>query len=56
MGNVASRNATQWNFGPTPNGCSYLQDNLSVITTTNGFGYRPDDYADLYTSASPVII
>jgi hypothetical protein len=56
MGNVASRNATQWNYGPTPNGCSYLQDNLSVITTTNGFGYRPDDYADLYTSASPITI
>jgi hypothetical protein len=56
MGNVASRNATQWNFGPTPNGCTFLQDNLSIITTTNGFGYRPDDYADLYTSASPVII
>jgi len=56
MGNVASRNATQWNFGPTPNGCSYLQDNLSVITTTNGFGYRPDDYADLYTNASPITI
>jgi hypothetical protein len=56
MGNVASRNATQWNFGPTPNGCAFLQDNLSIITTTNGFGYRPDDYADLYTSASPVVI
>jgi hypothetical protein len=56
MGNVASRNTTQWNFGPTPNGCSYRQDNLSVITTTNGFGYRPDDYADLYTNASPMII
>jgi hypothetical protein len=56
MGNVASRNTTQWNFGPTPNGCSYLQDNLGVITTTNGFGYRPDDYADLYTNASPITI
>ena len=56
MGNVASRNATQWNYGPTPNGCSYLQDNLSVITTNNGFGYRPDDFADLYISASPVTI
>lgn len=56
MGNVASRNTTQWNFGPTPNGCAFLQDNLSIITTANGFGYRPDDYADLYTNASPVII
>ena len=56
MGNVGSRNTTQWNFGPTPNGCAFLQDNLSIITSTNGFGYRPDDYADLYTGASPVII
>lgn len=56
MGNVASRNATQWNNGPTPNGCTFLQDNLSIITTTNGFGYRPDDYADLNLSASPITI
>ncbi len=56
MGNVASRNATQWNFGPTPNGCTFLQDNLKVITSKNGFTFRPDDFADLYTSASPVII
>jgi len=56
MGNVASRNATQWNYGPTPYGCSQVQDNLSTITSSNGFGYRPDDYADLYTSASPVLI
>jgi hypothetical protein len=52
MGNVASKNATQWNYGPTPNGCNVQQDNLNIITTTNGFGYRPDDHADLYTSAS----
>jgi hypothetical protein len=52
MGSVANRNITQWNFGATPNGCSILQDNLKVITANNGFGYRPDDHADLYTSAS----
>lgn len=52
MGNVASRNTTQWNFGATPNGCNYTQDNLKVITANNGFGYRPDDHADLYTNAS----
>lgn len=44
MGNGAGRNVTQWNFGPTPNGCTSLQDNLKVITTNNGFGYRADDY------------
>ena len=56
MGNVATRNATQWNYGPTPYGCSQVQDNLSTITSSNGFGYRPDDHADLYSNASPVII
>jgi len=56
MGNVASKNVTQWNYGATPNGCNYLQDNLSVITTTNGFGYRTDDHADLLKSATAVSI
>jgi hypothetical protein len=56
MGNVASKNLTQWNFGPTPNGCSFLQDNLSIITTTNGFGYRPDDFGDLYTTANVMTV
>ena len=54
MGNVASKNLTQWNFGPTPNGCSFLQDNLSIITTTNGFAYRPDDFGDIYSTAGIV--
>jgi len=54
MGNVASKNLTQWNFGPTPNGCSFLQDNLSIITSTNGFTYRPDDFGDIYSTAGVV--
>lgn len=54
MGNVASKNLTQWNFGPTPNGCSFLQDNLSIITTKNGFTYRPDDFGDFYSTAGIV--
>jgi hypothetical protein len=54
MGNVASKNVTQWNYGATPNGCTYLQDNLSVITTTNGFGYRTDDHADILKSATAI--
>lgn len=51
MGNAASRTLTQWNFGPTPNGCTIKQDNLNIITTKNGFGYRPDDAADTYINA-----
>jgi hypothetical protein len=35
-----------WNNGPTPYGCSNVQDNISIITTQNGFGFRKDDFAD----------
>jgi hypothetical protein len=44
MGNSLSRNFTNWNDGPTPYGCTNLQDNLTIIATQNGFGYRTDDY------------
>ena len=46
MGNSLNRNFSNWNDGPTPYGCTNVQDNLTIITTQNGFGYRTDDYAD----------
>lgn len=46
MGNSYYRNMSGWNNGPTPYGCSNKQDNLSIITTLNGFTYRKDDYSD----------
>ncbi len=46
MGNSYYRNMTGWNDGPTPFGCANTQDNLTIITTSNGFGYRMDDYTD----------
>lgn len=46
MGNSYYRNMTGWNDGPTPFGCANTQDNLTIITNSNGFGYRIDDYAD----------
>ena len=46
MGNSYYRNMSGWNNGPTPYGCSNIQDNLSIITSQNGFTYRTDDYAD----------
>ncbi len=46
MGNSYSRNMTGWNDGATPYGCANTQDNLSIITSTNGFGYRTDDFSD----------
>ncbi len=54
MGNVASRNMTQWNYGATPNGCNFKQDNLNIISTSNGFDYRPDDYGDIYNNSGVV--
>ncbi|RYY68973.1 MAG: hypothetical protein EOO13_10830, partial [Chitinophagaceae bacterium] len=46
MGNSYNRNMTGWNDGPTPYGCANTQDNLTIITTQNGFTYRTDDYSD----------
>ena len=46
MGNSYYRNMTNWNNGPTPDMCTATQDNLSIITTQNGFGYRPDDFGE----------
>ncbi|MDQ2720482.1 MAG: T9SS type A sorting domain-containing protein [Bacteroidota bacterium] len=46
MGNSYGRNLSGWNNGPTPNGCTADQDNLSIITSKNGFSYRDDDHSD----------
>ena len=55
MGNSYYKNLTGWNNGPTPNGCNAAQDNLSIITTQNGFTYKTDDYSDS-PSSNPAII
>jgi hypothetical protein len=46
MGNSYARNMTGWNVGPTPYDCATAQDNISIIISSNGFGYRADDYAE----------
>jgi len=46
MGNSYGKNVSGWNNGPTPTGCTNDQDNLSIITSKNGFTYRTDDYGD----------
>jgi hypothetical protein len=46
MGNSQNKNFSNWNNGPTPDGCIYVEDNLTIITTLNGFGYRTDDYTE----------
>jgi hypothetical protein len=52
MGNSLSRNFSNWNNGPTPYGCTNLQDNLTIISTQNGFGYRTDDYNETLNSST----
>lgn len=54
MGVGYYRNFTLWNNGPTPYGCSSLQNDLAVITTNNGFGYRADDYPSTIGTALPI--
>ncbi|HRI23978.1 MAG TPA: T9SS type A sorting domain-containing protein, partial [Ferruginibacter sp.] len=46
MGNSYYKNMSNWNNGPTPYGCTAVQDNLSIITSQNGFGYRADDFGE----------
>jgi hypothetical protein len=46
MGNSYYRNLSGWNNGPTPYGCTSDQDNLSIITSRNGFTYRADDHSN----------
>ncbi len=47
MGKAYNKNMTCWNNGPIPTNCTTLQDNLSIITTQNGFTYRADEYEDI---------
>lgn len=55
MGNSYYRNLSGWNNGPTPSGCLADQDNLSIITSYNGFSYRGDDHGDDMTSPSEMV-
>ena len=55
MGNSYYKNMTGWNFGPTPNGCASIQDNLTIISSQNGFTYRTDDYVETMNAATTVL-
>lgn len=56
MGVGYYRNMTLWNNGPNPYGCTNYQSDLTVITSQNGFGFRPDDYAETFAGAAAVSI
>ncbi len=55
MGNSYYRNMTGWYNGPTPSNCSSTQDNLTTITSQNGFGYRTDDHIENLNNNTTVI-
>jgi hypothetical protein len=52
MGVGYYRNFTLWNSGPNSYGCNVIQSDLSVITTSNGFTYRSDDYSSAFNQAA----
>jgi hypothetical protein len=57
MGVGYGKNVTTWHNGTSTFGCAKVQDDFSIINSVgNGFGLRPDDYANDYTLASPIIV
>ena len=55
MGNSYSRNLTLWHNGPNNWGCTTLQDELSIISSTaNGFGFRSDDVGNTAATAANI--
>jgi hypothetical protein len=55
MGNSYYKNMTGWNNGPTPSGCAATQDNLTIITSQNGFTYRVDDYTETMNNSTTAL-
>lgn len=54
MGNPYHRNLTTWSRGEYANANLSSQDDLHIITTQNGFGYRTDDHGNTQQSATQV--
>lgn len=54
MGVGYYRNFTLWNNGANPYGCTNYQNDLEIITTRNGFGYRNDDFTDNFDGATKI--
>jgi hypothetical protein len=53
MGNPYGRSVSQWSKG-SYTGATTTQDDLAIITTQNGFGYRADDHGNTPAAASPL--
>jgi len=52
MGVGYYQNMTLWNNGPNPYGCNQTQNDLTVITKYNGFGFRADDHGNTFAGAT----
>ncbi len=52
MGVGYYQNFTVWHNGPNAYGCTNYQNELLVLTTTNGFDYRKDDHKATFDSAT----
>lgn len=49
------RDLTQWSKGEYAN-ADNTEDDLAIITTNNGFGYRADDHGNSAASATPLTV
>lgn len=54
MGAAFSGYITQWSQGDYP-GANETEDDLSIITGQNGFGYRTDDYGSTFNAPSQLL-
>jgi len=52
MGAGYYQNLTLWNNGQSSMGCTSIQNDLDVITTGNGFGFRTDDHQATFAAAT----
>lgn len=53
MGNPYGQSVTQWSRGQYT-GATNSEDDLAIITSGNGFGYRGDDYGNTPATAAPL--
>ncbi|MBL8817207.1 MAG: hypothetical protein JNL58_14365 [Planctomyces sp.] len=55
MGVGYYQNLSQWSFGEYA-GANNRENDLGMITTQNGFGYRSDDYGNTVGTATPAFV
>lgn len=54
MGAGYYQNLTLWNSGKSSIHCDSIQNDLTVITTSNGFGFRADEFANTFAGSTNV--